>query len=199
MSYREALESYIAQEARPVDKFGHQPRLYALTRQIGAGLDYDDDVVHAAVWLHDLGVFIGHRPEDPAELAGWDNVAYAIDHAQEVLASTGFPPTKVSAVVEAIRTHQPSAQPATVEGTIVRDADILEQLGAIGILRQVAKIGRDTRFPTFTDVVPTLRKALETLPGQIQLESTRSLAAPRVRALQAFLSALDYESSAGLY
>ena len=49
------------------------------------------------------------------------------------------------------------------------------------------------------DVVPTLRKALETLPGQIQLESTRSLAAPRVRALQAFLSALDYESSAGLY
>ncbi len=177
MSYREAIESYIAREARPVDKFGHQPRLYALTRQIGAGLDYDDDVVHAAVWLHDLGVFVGHRPEDPSELARWDNVAYAMERAPEMLASAGFPPEKIPAVVEAIRTHQPSAQPATLEGAIVRDADILEQLGAIGILRQVAKIGRDTRFPTFSavraDAAESARNApredptgIDTIPGR---------------------------------
>jgi uncharacterized protein len=69
MPFRQAIADYIAREARPVDKYGHQPRLYALTREIGKGLPYDDDVVYAAVWLHDLGVFVGHRPEDPAELA----------------------------------------------------------------------------------------------------------------------------------
>ena len=66
---------YIRQQAQPVDKFSHQPRLYDLTRTIGAGQTYDDDVVFAAVWMHDLGVFVGHRPEEPAALANWDFLA----------------------------------------------------------------------------------------------------------------------------
>jgi uncharacterized protein len=63
------MVAYIREQAKPVDKFSHQERLYALTREIGAGQTYDDDVVFAAVWMHDLGVFIGHRPEDLAALA----------------------------------------------------------------------------------------------------------------------------------
>ena len=64
LSFRIAIADYIRREARPVEKFGHQPRLYALACRIGEGLQYDDDVLYAAAWLHDLGVFIGHRPED---------------------------------------------------------------------------------------------------------------------------------------
>ena len=141
-NFRPALVDYIRAEAKPVDKFSHQPRLYELTRAVGVGQSYDDDVVFAAVWLHDLGVFVGHRPEEPAALAAWDCVAYAMQMAPEVLVKIGFPPKKISAVVEVIRTHQPQAQAATIEGIIVRDADILEQLGAAAILRTVCKIGR---------------------------------------------------------
>jgi len=54
-------------------------------------MTYDDDVVFAAVWMHDLGVFIGHRPEDPVALAAWDNVAYAIDRTPALLGGFGFP------------------------------------------------------------------------------------------------------------
>src|SRR5580658_7807927 len=111
IDFRQSIENYIAREARPLDKFGHQPRLYALTQQVGAGHEYDDDVVFAAVWLHDLGVFIGHRPEDPADLARWDNAAYAVERAPALLEDMGFPAEKVSAVIEAIRTHQPPANP----------------------------------------------------------------------------------------
>src|SRR5580658_8376501 len=104
--FRKAIEEYIAGEARPIEKFGHQPRLYALTLHVGAGHVYDDDVVFAAAWLHDLGVFLGHRPEDPAALARWDNAAYAAERAPSLLNEMGFPGEKVEAVVEAIRTHQ---------------------------------------------------------------------------------------------
>src|SRR3569833_383228 len=107
MSVRDAIVSYVRENARPPDKFDHQVRLYALTKSVGSGLEYDDDVVFAAAWLHDLGVFVGHRPEDPVALANWDNVAYACNKAPEVLRSRGFPPQKMDAVVEAIRTHQP--------------------------------------------------------------------------------------------
>jgi uncharacterized protein len=197
--FRQAIQDYIAREAKPVEKYGHQPRLYALTRRIGAGQVYDDDVVFAAAWLHDLGVFTGHRPEDLASLARWDNVAYAVQRAPSLLEGFGFPPEKVSAVVEAIRTHQAAAHPITKEAIILRDADILEQLGAIGILRTVCKVGRDTRLQTFTDAVAALRKALRTLPAEIRLETTRALAQPRIELLQAFLQGADEDGKPELF
>jgi uncharacterized protein len=197
--FRQAIRDYIAREAKPVDKFGHQPRLYALTREIGAGLDYDDDIVFAAAWLHDLGVFIGHRPEEPDALARWDNTAYAMERAPDLLRAVSFPAEKVDAVVEAIRTHQPPAHPTAIEGIILRDADILEQLGAIGILRTLCKIGRDTRFPVFTSAVEALRKAHTTLPAQIHLDATRALAREKIEILGAFLAAVDREARPELF
>lgn len=195
-SYRPDLVDYIRVQARPVEKFGHQPRLYALTRDVGAGQNYDDDVVFAAVWLHDLGVFVGHRPENPAALAAWDCVAYAMQMTPGVLGKLGFPARKIPAVVEAIRTHQPQEKPTTIEGVIVRDADILEQFGATGILRTVCKIGRDTRFQTFPDALRLLQKAADTLPPQLTLPTSRALAKPRLAALQHFLSAAQDEQCA---
>jgi uncharacterized protein len=192
------LAEYVSSQALPVDKLGHQPRLYALTRLVGEGLSYDDDVVYAAAWLHDLGVFAGHRPQDPGELAVWDNVGYAMKRAPAVLLQSGFPTTKVVEVVEAIRTHQPHLTPTALEGTILRDADILEQLGAIGILRVVAKIGRDTRYSTFTDAAATLRKNLAELPAKLLLETAKTLAQPRVAMLAAFLHDLERESYGAL-
>lgn len=193
LAFRSAIIDYIRAEARPVDKFSHQPRLYALTREIGAGLTYDDDIVFAAVWLHDLGVFVGHRPEEPAALAAWDCVAYAMRRTPELLTQFGFPAEKIPAVVEAIRTHQPHLAPATLEGHLLREADMLEQLGAVVVLRTACKIGRDTRFHTFPDALRTMRKNLETLPGLLALPVAQKLAEPRVAVLRAFLAAAEAE------
>jgi uncharacterized protein len=196
--FRSRLAEYVSSQALPIDKLGHQPRLYALTQLVGQGMSYDDDVVYAAAWLHDLGVFIGHRPEDPEALSRWDNVSYAMRQTPAALARCGFPATKVAQVVEAIRTHQPHLSPTSLEGTILRDADILEQLGAIGILRVVAKIGRDTRYPTFTDAGATLRKALADLPGKLHLDNAKALAQPKIDLLESFLRAMDNEAHGAL-
>ena len=196
--FRPAIVEYIRAQAKPVDKFSHQPRLYELTRAIGVGQSYDDDVVFAAVWLHDLGVFVGHRPEEPKALAKWDCVAYAMHQTPEILAHFGFPAGKIPAVVEAIRTHQPQENPASIEGVILRDADILEQLGAVTVLRTVCKIGRDTRFKTFPDALRVLRKNADTLPGQLKLPAAQKLAAPRLHMLRQFLAAAQTEGCAAM-
>ena len=197
--FRSAIETYVAREARPLEKFGHQPRLYALAVEVGRGLAFDDDVLFAAAWLHDLGVFYGHRPEDPEELARWDNVEYAAQRTPEVLAEAGFPASKVGAVIRAIRAHQPLADPDTMEGTILRDADILEQLGAVAVLRTACKVGRDTRFQTFTQVAESLRQALTKLPPLLRLDTSRILAQAKMLALDAFLAALEREAKPALY
>ncbi len=197
--YRAWLMEFMKREAKPEDKFGHQPRLYASTRLVGAGLEYDDDVVFAAAWLHDLGVFVGHRPEDPAQLKQWDHVGYAMERVPGILEQAGFPAAKTPMVLEVIRTHQPQDAPKTVEAVILRDADILEQLGAVGILRAVAKVGRDTRFQTFTQAVAGLRRAVSELPGKLRTATARELAEPKVRVLREFLAAVETEAGENLH
>ena len=197
--WRGSVAAYIERETKPVEKYGHQPRLYELTRKIGAGLEYDDDVVYAASWLHDLGVFIGHRPEEPEKLAAWDMIAYADRVVPGLLREFGFPGTKIEAVMECIRTHQPQYEPTTTESTILRDADILEQLGAVGILRTVCKVGRDTRFYTFTDAVKSLQKAVDTLPAMIRLGAARTMAEERVRVHRVWLRAVQGEAGGLLF
>jgi uncharacterized protein len=192
--YRQLIAEYIRENARPPDKFSHQPRLYALAKKLAGDKAYDDEVLFAAAWMHDLGVFIGHRPEAPSELARWDNVAYAMRETPGILQRFGFPSQKIPAVLDVIRTHQPSAQPTCVEGVLLRDADILEQLGAVGILRTVSKVGRDTRFMRFSDALKVLRKNAEELPGKLHLDAARRLAEPRLKALRGFLQAADAEA-----
>lgn len=199
-SWRDSVVEYIRAEATPIDKFGHQPRLYALARRIadGSGGAFDDDVLFASAWMHDLGVFLGHRPSDPVELAAWDHVPYTIARSTELLRGWGFPEEKLAAVAEAIRTHQPKDDAVLPEAVVLRDADILEQLGAMGALRALVKIGRDTRYRTYSDVTPVLELAVTTLPGRLRLEYSKELAEGRVRALKELLEAIHEEAGAWL-
>jgi uncharacterized protein len=193
--YRQAIEEFIRVHAQPPDKFSHQPRLYQLAVQLAEDRPYDDDVLHAAAWTHDLGVFVGHRPADPAQLADWNHIAYATKAVPPLLRELGFPAEKIPAVLEAIRTHLPSGQPTTLEGTLLRDADILEQLGAIGILRTVSKVGRDTRFLRHADALRVLRRNAEELPARLELDAARRLAGPRLATLRTFLEAAETEAA----
>jgi uncharacterized protein len=198
-SWRDSVVAYIREEARPVDKFGHQPRLYALARRIAEeksteAAPCDDDVLFAAAWMHDLGVFVGHRPSDPAELAAWDHVPYTIATSAEMLRRWGFPEEKLAAVAEAIRTHQPKDEAVSPEAIVLRDADILEQLGAVGALRALVKVGRDSRYSTYSDVVPVLERAVQILPGKLRLKEARELAESRVKILELLLTAIREEA-----
>jgi uncharacterized protein len=199
--WRESVVAYIRAEARPADKFGHQPRLYALARRIaeGEGELFDDDVLFATSWMHDLGVFLGHRPSDPLELADWDHVPYTIARSRELLREWGFPAEKLDAVAEAIRTHQPKDQAVLWEAVILRDADILEQLGAIGALRALVKMGRDTRYGSYSDVVPVLQRAVEVLPGKLSLARSREMAEGKIESLKGLLAAIREEAGELLY
>lgn len=197
--WRESVVDYIREEARPVDKFGHQPRLYALATRIGEGREYDDDILFAAAWMHDLGVFLGHRPKDPAQLSRWDHVPYTVRRSRELLADWGFPQEKLDGVAEAIRKHQAKDNPTSIEGILLRDADILEQLGAIGLLRTAVKVGRDTRYPSFSSILPALNHALNDLPTQTRLEASRRMAESRAEVLRSFLLALELEACGMLH
>ncbi|MCX6967534.1 MAG: HD domain-containing protein [Verrucomicrobia bacterium] len=192
--FRSAIADYLRANARPVDKYSHQPRLYALAKRLGDGMPLDDDVLYAAAWLHDIGVFVGHRPEDPVALAAWDNVRYAMEQTPALLRQFAFPEEKIAAVVAVITEHLPSASPRCLEAVLLRDADILEQLGAVGILRNVSKVGRDTRFHRHADAIALLRRNTQELPAKLQLPQSRQQAEARLRVMEAFLQGVEDEA-----
>ena len=105
----------------------------------------------------------------------------------------------VDPVELAILNASPDDEPESVEAKLVHDADILEQLGVVGLLRVVVKVGRDTRYPTFTSVVPGLRRAAAELAGKTCLESARELAAGRANVLNGLLRALEDEAGEHLH
>jgi uncharacterized protein len=69
----------------------------------------------------------------------------------------------------------------------------------VGILRAVCKVGRDTRYETFSSVAPVLRKAVNELPGKLRLSSTKEIAVSRIETLRAFLTEMEHEAGGLLY
>jgi uncharacterized protein len=126
-------------------------------------------------------------------------VPYSIATSRELLGKWGFPDSKLDTVAETIRTHEAKYEPVIPEAVVLRDADILEQLGAVGALRAIVKVGRDTRYATYSDIVPVLEKALTNLPGQLRLSRSQKMAESRVQALSSFLGAVRLEAGELLF
>jgi uncharacterized protein len=108
--------------------YEHSYRIYQLARNIGEGMEYDDEVLHAACFLHDIEMSSGH-PKSSAE------------KARAILGETGFAPGKIETVYRAILYHMPgeegevSNEEPSIEGKLLHDANLLETLGAIGLIR----------------------------------------------------------------
>jgi len=181
--------------------------LTELVERTGIDPDIIDDVVWGCVsQVGDQSSNIGRYAVLAAGVvsfvfytAALEGGSVTVATAAVILAESQFPQAKIPAVLDAIRAHQPQDDPLTMEATILRDADILEQLGAIGILRAVSKVGRDTRYGRFSDITPVLRKALAELPPKLRLKRARELAAPKLSVLAGFLQAVDAEASGLLF
>jgi uncharacterized protein len=102
--------------------YEHSYRIYHLSRHIAEGIEYDDDVLHAACFLHDIERMVDH-PRGSA------------DKAKNILEETGFPAAKIPKVVQAILSHMPGEHPESVEGQLLHDANLLDSIGAIGFAR----------------------------------------------------------------
>jgi len=107
----------------------HVQRVYRLALHIAQQEGADPFIVGVAALLHDLGRLTHDETRHHADLS--------VIHARDLLTRHQVPPDKQEAILHAIDAHSFSKglQPRTLEARIVRDADRLDSLGAIGILR----------------------------------------------------------------
>ena len=89
-------------------------------------------------------------------------------------------------------------RPTTLEAALLRDADMLEQLGAVGALRAFIKVGRDA-LPDILLGGAGAAKGNRRVAARVAHGALSPVAAPRVEALRGFLDAIESEASELLY
>ena len=113
----------------PAHGWEHIQRVYKLALYIAEQEHADSFIVGMAALLHDLG----HLSHDPAK----HHAELSVSSAAGLLSAYPIAPGIQQAILHAIAAHSFSLgiEPGTLEAKIVRDADRLDSLGAIGILR----------------------------------------------------------------
>jgi HD superfamily phosphodiesterase len=114
----------------------HARRLIALVNLIGSDLPYDAHVMELAAYLHDWGAFPAY-------------IQKAVEHAirsrqvveAEILQHLDLTPTQKENLLEAIELHDYRDLRPTKsnEALLLREADMLEFLGMIGMARDFAR------------------------------------------------------------
>lgn len=115
------------------DRF-HILRVHAWAQRLAPEAGADPDLAGAAALVHDL-VFV---PKDSAQRAeGGERSAAA---APEALAVAGYAAPEIALIAEAVRTSSWSRglPPAGPLGAVLQDADRLDALGVLGLMRNLA-------------------------------------------------------------
>jgi HD superfamily phosphodiesterase len=114
----------------------HAERLLRLVEQVAAGLPYDRDVMQLAVYMHDWGAFPAYAQKDVEHAVRSRQVVEA-----EILSQLDLTPAQKVVLLETIELHDyRDLRPTTSnEALLLREADMLEFLGMIGMARDFAR------------------------------------------------------------
>ncbi|NOQ56063.1 MAG: HD domain-containing protein [Nanohaloarchaea archaeon] len=125
----------------PAHDIDHVMRVYNLALTIADTEDADMDVVKAGALLHD----IGGAKEHFDKTGQIDHAAEGAKIACQILKDLDYPKDKIKHIQECIKTHRfrSDSRPETIEAQIIFDADKLETVGAIGVARAFAWIGKN--------------------------------------------------------
>lgn len=193
----------------PVHGFDHVMRVYQTAEKLGQAEGADLEIVRAAALLHDV---------EGAETAGGDegrkdHHEASAEFAASVLEAEGWPAGRIAAVQHCIRAHRfrnRSEPPQTLEAKVLFDADKLDVIGAIGVVRTIA-FDVVIHAPVFAEPSERFLRTGEEEPGeqhssyheyffklrkikdQLYTASGRKLAAGRHQFMEAFFEQLAAE------
>jgi uncharacterized protein len=134
-------------EVDAVHGFDHIERVYGLCRRIGRQEGADMEILLAAALLHDS------QGSHPGKGQRNDHHLRSAEFAAEVLAGEGWDNARIQAVQHCIRAHRyrrGEEAPETLEAKVLFDADKLDVIGAVGVVRALA-YAFQVRQPAFAE------------------------------------------------
>jgi uncharacterized protein len=178
-------KSDLAEE--PVASTDHVERMTSWCQELGPDAGADMEVLVAGALLHDVGVVIDRK---------W-HFAVGRTRATEILKKVGFPEDKIDAALHVLEAHSRyggAPVPETTEAEVGQDADALEYIGAIGIIRAVIRGLNDGSFDGKVNGFPAyLRSVLAKVEGTFHTEKAGEMGRSRVEFMRIFLERIEKE------
>lgn len=187
----------------PAHDWAHVGRVAATAKKLCVGLDVNLECVLAGVYCHD----IVNLPKDHPDRKNASTLAAT--EAEPLLKKSGFNEEEIQIIKKAIIEHSFSKglKPSLLEAAIVQDADRLDALGAIGILRCAAvNTQMKSRFYDPFDPWAEMRELndrefmvdhyyvkLFKLPELMNTDAARNEGFKRVEMMKGFLQTLAQE------
>ena len=159
LTLNDARQWYSADDE--VHGFGHIERVYRLCEQIGSAEEADMEILLTAALLHDA------QGSHPGEGARNDHHIRSAEFAGKLLAEMGWAESRIQAVQACIIAHRYRKEdvPQSLEAKVLFDADKLDVLGAIGVVRALA-YAFQVNVPAFSEPSPSFLNSWEKQPGE---------------------------------
>jgi|WetSurMetagenome_2_1015567.scaffolds.fasta_scaffold26650_3 uncharacterized protein len=166
--------------------YPHVCRVLRLAEEIGTGLAYDQNILLYAAYLHDWGAFPHYSK------AGVEHALRSMQVAEtEILPHTTLPENDQQAILDAVALHDyRDLRPATApESLLLREADMLDMLGAVGVLREFAWGPNDLKV-----CCARAMARRDGIVGRLTLPRAKSMAEARLTCMERLFSELISES-----
>jgi uncharacterized protein len=161
----------------------HTRRLLRLIVIIGEGQAYNSDALWVAAHLHDWGAY--GKWAQP----GVDHALRSRQVAEAFLAERNYPPDDAKLILDCIEYHHADNSARCLEVQLLSDADALDFLGVVGVLRDVSKNARDLR-----KAFDISRKRRAKLPGLLCFATSKAIAAQRLADMDALFAQFEADS-----
>jgi len=178
------VKSDLANE--PVAGTDHVERMVTWCQRLGPGEEADMEILIAGALLHDVGVVIDRKK----------HYVVGRKRAAEILHQVGFPENKIDEVLHVLEAHSRygGPEPESKEAKVGQDADALEYIGAIGILRTVVRGLSDGSFDGKISSFPDyLRSILAKVEGTFHTKQAEELGRSRLEYMRNFLERIEKE------
>ena len=164
----------------------HAKRLVELVEQIGMDFPYDTYVMELAAYMHDWGAFPSYAQKDVEHAVRSRQIVEA-----EILPRLDLTTEQKAVLLETIELHDYRDMRITKsnEALLLREADMLEFLGVIGLAREFARGPKNVE--TCYKRVLSRRDGIQ---GRFTIPRAQEIAQVRFGRMNAFLKDLEEES-----
>jgi uncharacterized protein len=166
----------------------HSERNYHLAIRLAEQEKFsiNKDVLFATAFLHDIGAI------EPFRIKGVEHATRSVQIMEPLLKSYGLEDKFIAQVREAILAHMYDSEvtPQEKEAIVFHDADTLDFLGDIGVVRIVGLTDRHAWAPNLVGALVTLHGWETELPTKVITNSAKSIAKQRIEEMNEFFKGL---------